>query len=65
MSMKNIFKFLSSKQRSTYIAIARKYHTTPWRVYNLAHGAHTRGMRDHQIIDLLIKMKIIRELEPE
>lgn len=63
--MRTIFKFLSSKRRNTYIAIARRYHTTPWRVYNLAHGGHTRSMRDHQIIDLLIKMKIIRELDPE
>ena len=62
--MRTIFKFLSSKHRNTYIAIARRYNT-PWRVYNLAHGGHTRSMRDHQIIDLLIKMKIIRELDPE
>ncbi|MBB4045527.1 hypothetical protein GGR06_003341 [Bacteroides reticulotermitis] len=63
--MRNIFKFLSSKQRNTYIAIARRYNTTPWHVYNLAHGEHTRSMRDHQIIEILIKMKIIRELDLE
>lgn len=37
-----ILKILKSQNRSVYFKLARKYRTTVWYVYNLAHGKRVR-----------------------
>lgn len=63
--MKSCLKFWFSKNRNTYIAIARKYNTTPWHVYDLAHIGRTRNLKDYQIIDVLIRLNIVRRMKTE
>lgn len=52
--------FLDSSNRWTYIKIAIKNGTTPWRVYRLAHGSDECHEKDQKIMHDLKEAKIIR-----
>lgn len=52
-------KFLTARHRSVYIKIARKYKTTPWHVYRIAHGEEVVYDNDRKIAHELMDMKII------
>ena len=48
--MRSIWKVWFSKRRKIYFRIARKFHTTPWKVYQLGHG----GMSNLLYLPLVI-----------
>lgn len=60
---KGIWKFFFSKNKSTYIKIALKYRSMPWRVYNLAHGKRIRTQKDNKIVNDLLEEGIISEVK--
>lgn len=41
--MRSIWKVWFSKRRKIYFRIARKFHTTPWKVYQLGHGGMSKN----------------------
>ena len=41
--MRSIWKVWFSKRRKIYFRIARKFHTTPWKVYRLGHGGMSKN----------------------
>ena len=53
--MRSIWKVWFSKRRKIYFRIARKFHTTPWKVYRLGHGGMSKNKKD---------IKILEELQP-
>lgn len=59
-----IWKFWSSPRRELYIRLARQYRTTPWKVYNLAHGSRTRCNTDLQVLKELEKEGVIAKIYP-
>ena len=44
--MRSIWKVWFSKRRKIYFRIARKFHTTPWKVYQLGHGGMSKNKKD-------------------
>ena len=48
--MRSIWKVWFSKRRKIYFRIARKFHTTPWKVYQLGHGGMSKNKKDIKII---------------
>ena len=47
--MRSIWKIWFSKRRKIYFRIARKFHTTPWKVYRLGHGGMSKNKKDINI----------------
>ncbi len=47
--MRSIWKVWFSKRRKIYFRIARKFHTTPWKVYRLGHGGMSKNKKDIKI----------------
>ena len=47
--MRSIWKVWFSKRRKIYFRIARKFHTTPWKVYQLGHGGMSKNKKDINI----------------
>ena len=47
--MRSIWKVWFSKRRKIYFRIARKFHTTPWKVYRLGHGGMSKNKKDKNI----------------
>ena len=47
--MRSIWKVWFSKRRKIYFRIARKFHTTPWKVYQLGHGGMSKNKKDIKI----------------
>ena len=43
--MRSIWKVWFSKRRKIYFRIARKFHTTPWKVYQLGHGGMSKNKK--------------------
>lgn len=43
--------------------ISLKYHTTPWRVYKLAHGQRIRTKKDNKVVNELLEEGIISEVK--
>lgn len=56
--------FWFSKKRNSYIKIAFQFRTTPWRVYNLAHGSRIKSYQELQILEKLKQEKIISNIIP-
>lgn len=50
--MRSIWKVWFSKRRKIYFRIARKFHTTPWKVYRLGHGGMSKNKKDTLIPQL-------------
>ena len=51
--MRSIWKVWFSKRRKIYFRIARKFHTTPWKVYRLGHGGMSKNKKDIKILEEL------------
>ena len=49
--MKSLWKVWFSKRRNIYVQIARKHHSTPWRVYHLGHGGVSKSNKDIKILE--------------
>ena len=49
--MRSIWKVWFSKRRKIYFRIARKFHTTPWKVYRLGHGGMSKNKKDIKILE--------------
>lgn len=62
--MKIAWKVWFSKRRSTYIRIAYKYRSTPWRVYYLGHGGKCETRKDMKILSELKRHGIISQIYP-
>ncbi|WP_291596662.1 hypothetical protein [Bacteroides sp.] len=62
--MKSIWKVWFSRRRSIYVRIARKYHTTPWRVYYLGHGGVSKNNKDIKILEELQQNGVISHIYP-
>lgn len=60
--MKYIWKVWFSRRRNIYIRIARKYHSTPWRVYALGHGCKSKSKKDILILEALKEEGIIYQI---
>lgn len=61
--MKEIWKVWISSRRSIYLKIARKYHTTAWRVYRLGHGGRSRSTKEDLILEELKRYGIISRIQ--
>ena len=48
--MESLWKVWFSRRRKVYVRIARRYGSTPWRVYYLGHGGRCRSLKDMQNI---------------
>ncbi len=48
--MRSIWKVWFSKRRKIYFRIARKFHTTPWKVYQLGHGGMSKNKKRYKNI---------------
>lgn len=57
-----IFAFWSSRYRKEYCKLAFKYHSTPWSVYQLAHGRKTRSGNEVRILKALKHARIISDI---
>jgi len=58
--MRSIFKcYFLSRNRKTYRAIAREFHTSTLHVYRLAHGRLGKCNKDYYIIKKLKELGII------
>lgn len=62
--MKCFWNVWFSRRRSIYIQIARKYHSTPWRVYHLGHGGVSKSKKDIMILQALKEEGIISHIYP-
>lgn len=62
--MKSLWKVWFSRRRGLYLRIARKYHTTPWRVYHLGHGGFSKNKKDMKILEELQKQGVISRIYP-
>ena len=51
--MESLWKVWFSRRRKVYVRIARRYGSTPWRVYYLGHGGRCRSLKDIQILEAL------------
>lgn len=51
--MKKLWKVWFSKRRHIYMEIARKYRSTPWKVYHLGHGGRGKTPKDMKILEEL------------
>ena len=51
--MESLWKVWFSRRRKVYVRIARRYGSTPWRVYYLGHGGRCRSLKDMQILEAL------------
>ena len=47
-----------------YVRIARRYGSTPWRVYYLGHGGRCRSLKDIQILEALQRQGVISHIYP-
>lgn len=58
-----ILKVFRSKNKLVYFSLAKKYNTTPWYVYKLAHGKRVRitGVT-HEILNELRDLNIIENI---
>ena len=61
--MKEIWKVWFSTRRHIYVTIARKYHTTAWRVYRLGHGGRSRSIKDDLILEELKRYGVISRIQ--
>ena len=52
--MRSIWKVWFSKRRKIYFRIARKFHTTPWKVYRLGHGGMSKNKKDIKIRNYIL-----------
>lgn len=58
-----ILKIFKSKNKSVYFNLARKYNTTVWYVYNLAHGKRVRVTgATYDILKELKALNIIQDV---
>lgn len=62
--MKGLWKVWFSRRRRTYIRIACKFRTTPWRVYHLGHGKMSKCLKDVNILKELQQQGIISRIYP-
>lgn len=53
-----------SKRRAIYMRIARKCHSTPWKVYCLARGGVIKSDKDMKILHMLQDEGIISHINP-
>ncbi|MBP1618805.1 MAG: hypothetical protein H6Q14_2632 [Bacteroidetes bacterium] len=58
----NVLSFFSSKNRKFYWKLSIKYRTTPWFVYNLAHGKPTKNPKGRKILKELLEKGIIKDI---
>ncbi len=56
-----LLKILKSSNRSVYFSLAKKHHTTVWKVYKLAHGKKVR--LTSTTIDILNELKALNIIE--
>lgn len=61
---KELWGFWFSENKNSYIRIAFKFHSTPWKVYNLAHGSRAKSHKESQILEELKKEGIIFKITP-
>ena len=62
--MRSIWKVWFSKRRKIYFRIARKFHTTPWKVYRLGHGGMSKNKKDIKILEELQRYGVISYIYP-
>lgn len=62
--IRSFFKIWFSRRRSIYIKIARKYHSTPWKIYYLAHGGMCKSDKDAKLLHILLEEGIISQIYP-
>lgn len=62
--MKKLWKVWFSKRRHIYMEIARKYRSTPWKVYHLGHGGRGKTPKDMKILEELQQREIISYIYP-
>ncbi len=62
--MNSLWKVWFSKRRRIYLQIARKYRTTPWRVYHLGHGEFSKSKKDIKILEELQQYGVISQIYP-
>ena len=62
--MKSLWKVWFSKRRNIYVQIARKHHSTPWRVYHLGHGGVSKSNKDIKILEELKQNGVISQIYP-
>lgn len=61
---KGFWKVWFSENRGVYIRIAFCFRSTPWRVYDLAHGRRSKSYEDIQILKKLEEEGIIIGINP-
>lgn len=54
-----MFDYMYSSHRKEYIQLSFKFWTTPYHVYQLAHGKDVKSEKDHKILHELHEMGII------
>ena len=47
-----------------WFRIARKFHTTPWKVYRLGHGGMSKNKKDIKILEELQRYGVISYIYP-
>ena len=62
--MESLWKVWFSRRRKVYVRIARRYGSTPWRVYYLGHGGRGRALKDIQILEALQRQGVISHIYP-
>ena len=62
--MESLWKVWFSRRRKVYVRIARRYGSTPWRVYYLGHGGRCRSLKDMQILEALQRQGVISQNYP-
>lgn len=59
-----LWGFWGSNNKNIYIKVAFKFRTTPWRVYNLAHGSRTKSYEETLILNKLKQEGVIVKISP-